>query len=217
MTIRAMQAPPPVIALLDSIQPPMQFGRARRFARPCPHCPPSTPFSQARTEDRHESMGCFALHQVHGRERHHPLAGAQRGRTHQPGRPVQPPRRHAWRRDHGAGRHHGRHDRLRLARPNQATATIESKTNFFAPIPRGDKVRAVCTPLHSGRTTIVLQTNITRSDGRLAAMVTQTQIVLPKSGVARQRRIGPWTAAPPARAVLPPRSSCGGARCGGRP
>jgi 1,4-dihydroxy-2-naphthoyl-CoA hydrolase len=66
--------------------------------------------------------------------------------------------------------------------PTQATATIESKTNFFAPIPQGDKVRAVCTPLHSGRTTIVLQTNITRGDGRLAAMVTQTQIVLPKNG-----------------------------------
>ncbi len=66
--------------------------------------------------------------------------------------------------------------------PNQATATIESKTNFFAPIPQGDKVRAVCTPLHTGRTTIVLQTNITRGDGRLAAMVTQTQIVLPKKG-----------------------------------
>ncbi len=65
--------------------------------------------------------------------------------------------------------------------PGHATATIESKTNFLAPIPKGDTVRAVCTPLHSGRTTIVLQTNITRSDGRLAAMVTQTQIVLPKS------------------------------------
>ena len=62
------------------------------------------------------------------------------------------------------------------------TATIESKTNFFAPIPKGDTARAVCTPLHSGRTTIVLQTNITRSDGKLAAIVTQTQIVLPKSG-----------------------------------
>jgi uncharacterized protein (TIGR00369 family) len=62
-----------------------------------------------------------------------------------------------------------------------ATATIESKTNFLAPIPKGDTVHAVCTPLHSGRTTIVLQTHITRSDGRLAAMVTQTQIVLPKN------------------------------------
>jgi 1,4-dihydroxy-2-naphthoyl-CoA hydrolase len=61
----------------------------------------------------------------------------------------------------------------------QRTATIESKTNFFAPIPKGDAARAVCMPLHSGRTTIVLQTNITRSDGKLAAIVTQTQIVLP--------------------------------------
>jgi uncharacterized protein (TIGR00369 family) len=61
----------------------------------------------------------------------------------------------------------------------QRTATIESKTNFFAPILKGDTARAVCTPLHSGRTTIVLQTNITRGDGKLAAIVTQTQIVLP--------------------------------------
>jgi 1,4-dihydroxy-2-naphthoyl-CoA hydrolase len=61
----------------------------------------------------------------------------------------------------------------------QRTATIESKTNFFAPIPKGDTAHAVCTPLHSGRTTIVLQTNITRGDGKLAAIVTQTQIVLP--------------------------------------
>jgi 1,4-dihydroxy-2-naphthoyl-CoA hydrolase len=62
---------------------------------------------------------------------------------------------------------------------DQRTATIESKTNFFAPIPKGDTARAVCTPLHSGRTTIVLQTNITRGDGKLAAIITQTQIVLP--------------------------------------
>jgi uncharacterized protein (TIGR00369 family) len=62
---------------------------------------------------------------------------------------------------------------------NQVTATIESKTNFFAPIPKGDTARALCRPLHTGRTTIVLQTDITRGDGRLAAMVIQTQIVLP--------------------------------------
>ena len=68
----------------------------------------------------------------------------------------------------------------------QRTATIESKTNFFAPIPKGDKARAVCIPLHSGRTTIVLQTNITRSDGRLAAIVTQTQIVLPAQNRAAE-------------------------------
>jgi uncharacterized protein (TIGR00369 family) len=62
---------------------------------------------------------------------------------------------------------------------SQRTATIESKTNFLAPIPKGDTARAVCTPLHSGQTPIVLQTNITRGDGKLAAIVTQTQIVLP--------------------------------------
>jgi uncharacterized protein (TIGR00369 family) len=61
----------------------------------------------------------------------------------------------------------------------QRTATIESKTNFFAPIPKGDTAHAVCKPLHSGRTTIVLQTDITRGDGKLAAIVIQTQIVLP--------------------------------------
>jgi 1,4-dihydroxy-2-naphthoyl-CoA hydrolase len=59
------------------------------------------------------------------------------------------------------------------------TATIESKTNFFAPIPKGDTARAVTMPLHIGRTTIVMQTNITRGDGKLAAIITQTQIVLP--------------------------------------
>ena len=93
--------------------------------------------------------------------------------------PVQPPRRHPRRRLDGLGRHHGRHDRERGLAEGQRTATIESKTNFFAPIPKGDTARAVCTPLHSGRTTIVLQTNITRGDGKLAAIVIQTQIVLP--------------------------------------
>ena len=58
------------------------------------------------------------------------------------------------------------------------TTTIESKTNFFAPIPVGNTARAECTPLHRGRTTMVWQTRITRDDGRLCALVTQTQLVL---------------------------------------
>ncbi|HTP91752.1 MAG TPA: PaaI family thioesterase [Xanthobacteraceae bacterium] len=58
------------------------------------------------------------------------------------------------------------------------TATIESKTNFFAGIPVGDTAYAECTPLHRGRTTMVWQTRITRGDGRLCALVTQTQIVI---------------------------------------
>ena len=59
------------------------------------------------------------------------------------------------------------------------TATIESKTNFFAVIPIGDTAHAECTPLHRGRTTMVWQTRITRNDGKLCALVTQTQIVIP--------------------------------------
>lgn len=60
------------------------------------------------------------------------------------------------------------------------TATIESKTNFFAAINVGDTARAECTALHKGRTTMVWQTRITRgSDNRLAAIVTQTQLVIP--------------------------------------
>jgi uncharacterized protein (TIGR00369 family) len=60
-----------------------------------------------------------------------------------------------------------------------ATTTIESKTNFFAAIPVGDTARAECTPLHRGRTTMVWQTKIMRSDGRVAALVIQTQLVIP--------------------------------------
>ena len=58
------------------------------------------------------------------------------------------------------------------------TTTIESKTNFFAAIPVGETAYAEATPLHRGRTTMVWQTKITRADGRLCALVTQTQLVL---------------------------------------
>jgi 1,4-dihydroxy-2-naphthoyl-CoA hydrolase len=63
--------------------------------------------------------------------------------------------------------------------PGARTATIESKTNFFAAIPIGDTAHAECTPLHRGRSTMVWQTRITRGDGRLCALVIQTQIVIP--------------------------------------
>jgi 1,4-dihydroxy-2-naphthoyl-CoA hydrolase len=65
---------------------------------------------------------------------------------------------------------------------NGRTATIESKTNFFAAVPKGDTARAVCMPLHRGRTTIVLETRITRGDGKLAAIVTQTQLIFDQKG-----------------------------------
>jgi uncharacterized protein (TIGR00369 family) len=62
------------------------------------------------------------------------------------------------------------------------TTTIESKTNFFAAVPAGDTIRAECTPLHRGRTTMVWQTRIMRGDGRLAAIVIQTQLITAPRG-----------------------------------
>jgi uncharacterized protein (TIGR00369 family) len=59
------------------------------------------------------------------------------------------------------------------------TTTIESKTNFLAALPVGEIARAACTPIHKGRQTMVWQTRISRADGRLAGVVTQTQLVIP--------------------------------------
>jgi uncharacterized protein (TIGR00369 family) len=59
-----------------------------------------------------------------------------------------------------------------------ATSTIESKTNFFRGV-RGGNVTATSRPLHVGRTTIVVQTDLRDGDDRAVALVTQTQIVLP--------------------------------------
>ena len=58
------------------------------------------------------------------------------------------------------------------------TTTIESKTNFLAPAPAGTTVTGECTPLHRGRRTMVWQTRVTNAEGRLLAIVTQTQMVL---------------------------------------
>ena len=58
------------------------------------------------------------------------------------------------------------------------TGTLESKTNFFRP-GEGPVMRAVSIPLHIGRTTMVWQTTIRNPDGDIAAIVTQTQIVIP--------------------------------------
>jgi uncharacterized protein (TIGR00369 family) len=62
--------------------------------------------------------------------------------------------------------------------PGWRTTTLESKTNFFA-AGQPPLLLAESTPLHVGRSTNVWQTRITNEDGRLVALVTQTQIVLP--------------------------------------
>lgn len=62
--------------------------------------------------------------------------------------------------------------------PGQATTTLESKTNFLRPIRIGDTAHGRCIPLHKGHTTMIWQTTITRDDGKVAAIVTQTQMVM---------------------------------------
>ncbi len=58
------------------------------------------------------------------------------------------------------------------------TTTIESKTNFIGPAPVGSRITGETTPVHRGRRTMVWQTRVTTAEGRLVAMVVQTQLVL---------------------------------------
>ena len=58
------------------------------------------------------------------------------------------------------------------------TTTLESKTNFIGSARAGTTVSAVSTPLHVGRRSSVWQTRIEGEDGRLVALVTQTQMTL---------------------------------------
>jgi uncharacterized protein (TIGR00369 family) len=62
--------------------------------------------------------------------------------------------------------------------PGTGTTTIESKTNFFAGAPTGVIVTGESSPLHRGRRTMVWQTKLMLPDGKLVALVTQTQLVL---------------------------------------
>lgn len=62
--------------------------------------------------------------------------------------------------------------------PGHRSGTIESKSNFFA-AGKGPVLKAVSIPLHFGRTTTVWQTTVKNGDGKVAAIVTQTQIVIP--------------------------------------
>ena len=66
-----------------------------------------------------------------------------------------------------------------LNMPREAnTTTIESKTNFIGAAREGSTVTGESTPVHVGKRTSVWQTRITREDGKLVAIVTQTQMIL---------------------------------------
>ena len=62
-----------------------------------------------------------------------------------------------------------------------ATSTIEAKTNFIAAVREGT-VTARAELVHKGRTTIVVQTDVTDESGRLVSRTLQTQAVLERGG-----------------------------------
>ncbi len=62
--------------------------------------------------------------------------------------------------------------------PGAGTTTMESKTNFIGAAKAGTVVTAESLPVHIGKSTSIWQTRIMREDGKLVAVVTQTQMVL---------------------------------------
>jgi 1,4-dihydroxy-2-naphthoyl-CoA hydrolase len=67
---------------------------------------------------------------------------------------------------------------LNLPDDAKGTTTIESKTNFIGGAREGTTVIAIATPVHRGRRTQVWQTRLETEEGKLVAVVTQTQMVL---------------------------------------
>jgi uncharacterized protein (TIGR00369 family) len=67
---------------------------------------------------------------------------------------------------------------LNLPDGAQGTTTVESKTNFVRGVKVGETVVSTTVPVHIGRRTQVWQTRLETKDGKLVALVTQTQLVL---------------------------------------
>lgn len=67
---------------------------------------------------------------------------------------------------------------LSLPSGKTRTTTVESKTNFLGATPAGQTVTGECTPIKIGKTLSIWQTRITREDGKLVGIVTQTQMAL---------------------------------------
>jgi uncharacterized protein (TIGR00369 family) len=67
---------------------------------------------------------------------------------------------------------------LNLPENAKGTTTVESKTNFIRGAALGMTVIATATPIHRGRRTQVWQTRVETEEGKLVAVVTQTQMVL---------------------------------------
>jgi 1,4-dihydroxy-2-naphthoyl-CoA hydrolase len=67
---------------------------------------------------------------------------------------------------------------INLPEDAKGTTTLESKTNFIGGAKEGTTVVATATPIHRGRRTQVWTTRLETEDGKLVAVVTQTQLVL---------------------------------------
>jgi 1,4-dihydroxy-2-naphthoyl-CoA hydrolase len=67
---------------------------------------------------------------------------------------------------------------INLPADAKGTTTIESKTNFVGAAKEGSTVIAIARPLHRGRRTQVWQTRLETEEGKLVALVTQTQLIL---------------------------------------
>ena len=63
------------------------------------------------------------------------------------------------------------------------TTTLESKTNFLGAAEAGETITGEATPLHIGRRSSVWQTRITSAEGRLLALVIQTQVTIAAEAV----------------------------------
>ncbi|WP_174803076.1 PaaI family thioesterase [Martelella limonii] len=61
---------------------------------------------------------------------------------------------------------------------NITNTTIEAKTNFIRAVKLGETVTARCAPVHVGRTTAVLEVTMTRDDGKVVGIATQTHLYL---------------------------------------
>ena len=64
----------------------------------------------------------------------------------------------------------------------KGTTTVESKTNFVAGAPAGTTLIGRSTLIHRGRRTQVWQTRVETEDGKLIALMLQTQMVLLRRG-----------------------------------
>ena len=60
----------------------------------------------------------------------------------------------------------------------QRTTTTDSSTKFIAAAKAGTRITGDCIALHRGRSTMVWQTSVRNSEGKLCAIVIQTQLVL---------------------------------------